>query len=237
MIVAVERAENSLCRAAPHSGRPQLLAANVDQALVVFAASHPEPKRGLLDRFLVACHMAGIDAVVVINKIDLGSDEVEAWLPIYEDLGYEVLRVSAGPGGGSVVCGGGWSSGRRSSAGRRVRGSLRCSTRSTLDFASRWGPSPTPPEKANTRPPGPNSCRCPTAVSSSTHRGSKSSACSMPQSVDLVDGLPRDRRGGGLPVLRLQPLHEPDCAVRAAVEDGDIDAGRFASYLKIREEE
>ena len=100
VVVAVRTRENSLCRAAPHSGRPQLLAANVDQALIVFAARRPEPKRGLLDRFLVACHMAGIQAVVTINKIDLGSDEVDGWLGVYEELGFEVLRVSARTGWG-----------------------------------------------------------------------------------------------------------------------------------------
>ncbi|TFG40045.1 MAG: GTPase RsgA, partial [Candidatus Aminicenantes bacterium] len=89
VVVAVRSRENSLCRSAPHSGRPQVIAANVDQALLVFAASRPEPKRGLLDRFLSACQIAEIEAVITINKIDLGMDEVEEWLPIYENLGYE----------------------------------------------------------------------------------------------------------------------------------------------------
>ena len=80
VIVAVAARENSLCRAAPHSGRPQLIAANVNQALLVFASSRPEPKRGLLDRFLAACMSAEIEAVIIVNKIDLGADEIEAWL-------------------------------------------------------------------------------------------------------------------------------------------------------------
>ena len=63
VIVAVHARRNSLLRKAPMKNRAQILAANVDQALLVFAAVEPEPKPGLLDRFLVACHLAGIEAV------------------------------------------------------------------------------------------------------------------------------------------------------------------------------
>lgn len=88
----------ALLRRAPQSSRPQLIAANVEQALLVFAAKAPAPKRGLLDRFLVACHHAGVDALIVINKADQGLDGVNAWLPVYRSLGYPVITVSARTG-------------------------------------------------------------------------------------------------------------------------------------------
>jgi ribosome biogenesis GTPase len=103
VIVAVHVRRNSLLRKAPTKNRAQILAANVDQALLVFAALEPEPKPGLLDRFLVACHLAGIEAVITINKIDQGLEEVNRWLPVYEELGYRVLRVSARTGWGLGV--------------------------------------------------------------------------------------------------------------------------------------
>jgi ribosome biogenesis GTPase len=103
VIVAVHARRNSLLRKAPMKNRAQILAANVDQALLVFAAMEPEPKPGLIDRFLVACHLAGIDAVITINKIDQGLDNVEQWLPAYEEMGYRVLRVSARTGWGLGV--------------------------------------------------------------------------------------------------------------------------------------
>jgi len=103
VIVAVQARRNCLLRKAPTKNRAQVLAANVDQALLVFAAAEPEPKPGLLDRFLVACQLAGIKAVITINKVDQGVDKVEEWLPTYEKLGYRVLRVSARTGWGLGV--------------------------------------------------------------------------------------------------------------------------------------
>ena len=53
VIVAVHARRSSLRRRAPGKNRAQVLAVNVDQALLVFAAREPTPKRGLIDRFLV----------------------------------------------------------------------------------------------------------------------------------------------------------------------------------------
>ena len=58
VIVAVHARRNCLLRKAPSKNRAQILAANVDQALLIFAAREPNPKPGLLDRFLVACRLA-----------------------------------------------------------------------------------------------------------------------------------------------------------------------------------
>ena len=90
VIVAVHTRRNCLLRRAPSKNRAQILAANVDQALVVFAAREPVPKQGLVDRFLVACELAGIHAIITINKLDQGLADVESWLPVYEKLGFDV---------------------------------------------------------------------------------------------------------------------------------------------------
>ncbi len=100
VVVSVRQRRTSLVRRAPRSERPQVLAANVDQALVVIAARRPSPSPGLVDRFLVACDLAEIEPVVVVNKVDQGLDEVEPWLGGYERLGYRVLLVSARSGRG-----------------------------------------------------------------------------------------------------------------------------------------
>jgi len=100
VIVAVHARRSCLLRKAPSKNRAQILAANIDQALLVFAAREPEPKPGLLDRFLVACNLAGIEAVITINKIDQGLEEVERWLPAYRSLDKRVLLVSARTGWG-----------------------------------------------------------------------------------------------------------------------------------------
>lgn len=70
--------------------------ANVDQALVIFAAAAPEPNLGLLDRFLIQMEYAGIDTIICFNKTDLVESAEESRLRrIYESAGYRVLSVSA----------------------------------------------------------------------------------------------------------------------------------------------
>lgn len=84
-----------LTRRAPGENRVRVVAANVDQAVVILAASGPDPNTRLLDRFLVACHHAGIEPVVCVNKIDKGTDLVDDWVEDYRRAGYLVLMVSA----------------------------------------------------------------------------------------------------------------------------------------------
>ncbi len=70
--------------------------ANIDQALVIFAAAAPEPNLGLLDRFLIQMEHAGIDTIICFNKTDLVESAEEARLRrIYESAGYRVLTISA----------------------------------------------------------------------------------------------------------------------------------------------
>lgn len=69
--------------------------ANVDQALVIFAITQPDPNLNLLDRFLVMMERSAIPVTIVFNKIDL-SDEalMETYRGIYEKAGYQVLFIS-----------------------------------------------------------------------------------------------------------------------------------------------
>jgi len=100
VIVEVQPRHSSLLRRSPGTRKPQVIAANIDQALLVFAATKPPPKRGLLDRFLVACHVAGIQPVITMNKVDQGTEAIAPWRSVYEGLGYRVLFVSARTGWG-----------------------------------------------------------------------------------------------------------------------------------------
>ncbi|MCH5280639.1 MAG: ribosome small subunit-dependent GTPase A [Lachnospiraceae bacterium] len=70
--------------------------ANVDQALVIFAAASPAPNLGLLDRFLIQMEHKEIPALICFNKMDLiGEEERERLAAIYESAGYRVLFTSA----------------------------------------------------------------------------------------------------------------------------------------------
>ena len=70
--------------------------ANVDQAMVVFAVEDPKPNLLLLDRFLVMMECQGIDTLICFNKTDLAEEEELARLAdIYKSCGYQVLMTSA----------------------------------------------------------------------------------------------------------------------------------------------
>jgi len=79
--------------------RKQVIAANLDQVLIVIAPE-PEPSKDLLERYLVAVHSLGIKPVIVVNKFELldlrGSTREGAFsrLQDYRALGYDVLTVS-----------------------------------------------------------------------------------------------------------------------------------------------
>lgn len=69
--------------------------ANIDQALVIFAAKDPAPHFNLLDRFLVSMEQKNIPLVLCFNKADLaGAEELEALRAVYRNCGYEMLFIS-----------------------------------------------------------------------------------------------------------------------------------------------
>ncbi|MCY4436134.1 MAG: ribosome small subunit-dependent GTPase A [Chloroflexi bacterium] len=90
-----------LLRQAPESKRAHVLAANIDQAVIVLAASQPAPDFLLLDRYLVIAEYHTLPACLVLNKFDRGiSREVAEELSVYERIGYKILQTSAATGSG-----------------------------------------------------------------------------------------------------------------------------------------
>jgi ribosome biogenesis GTPase len=71
----------------------QVLLANADQAVFVFACANPNPKLRMLDRFLVITEKQKIPAVIIANKIDL-VDNAKELFSIYESIGYRVIYTS-----------------------------------------------------------------------------------------------------------------------------------------------
>ena len=85
-LVAIEPRKNRLYR-------PEV--ANVDQALIVFAFSHPEPNVGLLDKFLVMLNMVDIECAIIFNKSDLADKDAMQIMEAYRNSGAKVLAISA----------------------------------------------------------------------------------------------------------------------------------------------
>lgn len=68
---------------------------NVNQAVIVFAAQKPEPNLWLLDRFLLLASYQGLDIVICINKSDLDTEGKAAEIyNIYNDVGYKIIKTS-----------------------------------------------------------------------------------------------------------------------------------------------
>lgn len=92
--IEVKNGKGSIVEILPRTNsliRPAV--ANVDTLVIVTAAAAPEPNLTLVDKMLVHAHRSGIEAVICINKTDLGSrDDIKA---IYEGAGYKVICVSA----------------------------------------------------------------------------------------------------------------------------------------------
>lgn len=70
--------------------------ANIDQALVIFAAAKPQPNFNLLDRFLIMMEYQEVPVTICFNKTDLVTDEeLHAFADIYRACGYSVVYTSA----------------------------------------------------------------------------------------------------------------------------------------------
>ena len=214
----------------------QIILANADLAMLVFACANPEPRRRMLDRFLVVTERAHIPAVIVANKIDLcGVEKAREIFSLYEDIGYEVLYVSAKTGEGVEEM-------RRHLAGRLT----------TLAGPSGAGKS----SLINQILPG--VALGTGAVGQESGRGRHTTQ------VRQLFGLPGGGYIADVPGLRTLALwdiegeeldayfkeiaprvpdcqfndcshsHEPGCAVRKAVTRGKIHPARYDSYLRLR---
>jgi ribosome biogenesis GTPase len=102
-IESIEARGRSLVRLDP---RPQgvyqqVILANPDQAVFVFACAHPTPHLRMLDRYLVISERQGLPAIVVANKTDLvGRDKAEEIFGVYPTIGYRVIYACAKSGEG-----------------------------------------------------------------------------------------------------------------------------------------
>jgi ribosome biogenesis GTPase len=98
-IKTIEERTNQIVRqSAKKNGQAQVLASNVDQALLLVTKSHPRTSTGFIDRFLVSCEAYGIPQLILINKKDLVQQEelheIEQIRKIYEQIGVKTFFLS-----------------------------------------------------------------------------------------------------------------------------------------------
>jgi ribosome biogenesis GTPase len=230
---------SQLARRAPGEGQGErIVAANVDQVVVVFAAAKPEPHRRMLDRFLVIAEANSLESRVVINKIELvDREQAERTFADYAAAGYPVHFTSV-----------------KQRIGLDELHDALAGKTSVLTGPSGVGKS----SLMNSMYPGLD-LRV-GEISDSVNKGRHTTVGALlhplPDAGYVVDS-PGLREVGmwGLASEHLDECFrefreyipscrfgncthrvEPGCAVRAAVDKGGISAERYDSYLRLREE-
>jgi len=216
----------------------RLVAANVDQLLIVASWRSPHLWPELIDRYLITAQRSAIRPLIAVNKIDLadGPEEVEEAVTPYRALGYAVLLTSASSGQGVDT----------------LRGQLAGQV-TALAGLSGVGKS----TLLNAVDPGFDLRTGRTNEAKGQGRHTTTQAVMLPlrgggyvidtpgiREFGLV-GLRRGQLTGFYPEIVVQAARcrfadcshesEPGCAVREAVEVGAISAMRFDSFLKIRD--
>lgn len=102
VIVDISPRRNYVIRRASNlSKESHIIAANIDQALLLVTLRQPETALEFVDRFLVTCEAYKIPVVILLAKIDLQEkEEVDFFRSVYEPIGYRVVEVSAVTGEG-----------------------------------------------------------------------------------------------------------------------------------------
>ncbi|MCI7461661.1 MAG: ribosome small subunit-dependent GTPase A [Bacteroides sp.] len=224
------------------SRQSHVIAANIDMAFAVVTLYFPEVKLPFLDRMLVTCEVYGVPVTILLNKVDLYRQEapetVENFINIYTKAGYNVVETSAKTGEGIEEL-------------RKI-----CDGKVCL-FSGESGVGKSSLIKALDPTLDPKIGKISVAHLQGKHTTSLYEMYELASGGAVIDtpGL----RGFGLVNLEKEEIaryfpemlraaegcrftpcthtHEPGCAVKEAVENGEISAERYSSYLGMIEED
>ena len=219
-----------------------IIAANLDQAVLVATLVFPRTSLGFIDRFLVSAESFRIPSVVIFNKTDLLSEELRdlqaELMELYESIGYRCLAVSAlsdesAPLVHAVIAGkvtlfSGHSGVGKSTLLNRVAPALTQRTAEVSTFANKGVHTTTYAEMFQTAP---NTFVIDTP-------GIKELGLMDINEGELGHYFPEMRALlGACRFHNCIHREEPGCAVRTGIETGTIDESRYRSYLSMLENE
>ena len=239
VITNLQQRKNYIIRKAINlSKQAQIIAANLDQALLVVTLASPRTSLGFIDRFLVTAEAYDIPACLIFNKLDLFSDEgleiLADYKAIYEDIGYPCFEVSALEGTNidqvqellkdKVTLFSGHSGVGKSSLINALLPSLELRTHMVSEWSDKG-----------------------------MHTTTFAEMFELPQGGFIIDtpgirelrviDIEKQELGHFFPEMRsrmnecrfnnCRHINEPGCAVLAALEDGEIELSRYESYLSI----
>lgn len=218
----------------PQGEYQQVLLANADQAVFVFACAHPNPKLRMLDRFLVIAEKQHVPPVIVANKIDLVEDARQIF-GLYEAIGYRVIYTSTTTGAGieelhetlknKISALAGPSGAGKSSLLNAIQPGLGLAV-SEVSKAMGKGRHTTVTRQMFPLAGGGYVADTP---------GWKSLALWDTEAVEMEAYFPELRDlVQGCQFSDCTHTHEPNCAVLAAVKDGRVHPERFDSFLRLR---
>lgn len=247
-ITSVHPRRNYVIRRSTNLSRQShIIAANLDRAFLVITLDFPQVKLPFLDRLLVTCEVYNVPPVIVLNKCDLygpeHQDMLQAFREIYSGAGYPIIEVSARTGQGverlrEMISG-------NISLFSGVSGVGKSSLIKALDPSL----DPKVGEISDVHLQGKHT---------TTFYEMYQVASCHPEPAGFIVDTP-GLRGFGLVDLKKEEIalyfpemlkasencrftpcthtHEPGCAVKEAVEAGDISYDRYSSYLGMLDEE
>lgn len=239
VITGIDDRRNYIVRSSPQGKhKKHIVAANLDQAMLVCTVKEPRTSQGFIDRFLVTAAAYHVPVILVFNKKDVyrtkEMEKFEHWKEVYEAIGYTVLLTAANEGEGmeeveellkdKTTLISGHSGVGKSTIINRLLPHLQLKTKNVSGWSGKG-----------------------------LHTTTFAEMFDLPGGGQLID-TPGVREFGIVDIpktelshyfLEMQPyltqcqfnncihMDEPGCAVKEAVEEGEIDMDRYVSYATI----
>lgn len=241
MITRIHDRRNYINRQSPrHKHQQHIVAANIDQSLLIATLRDPRTSQGFIDRFLVACEMYHVPAIIVFNKFDLYREkeleQFELVRNVYEEVGYTVVPMSVKEGTGVAEVNelllnkttliSGHSGVGKSSFINAVIPDSSIRTRDVSGWSGK-GQHTTTFAEMHDLPAGGKIIDTP---------GMREFGLVEVDKAELSGYFPEMRqRLNDCQFNNCLHINEPGCAIKQAVVDGEIDEDRYVSYYNILE--